>query len=955
MLKRAKMGLKWFSLVSVMALSACTYVGSSTEPSLPQGITLLEQVEGNSSELQIAYKKYRLANGLTVLLYQDQSAPLAHVDVTYHVGSNREQPGKSGFAHFFEHMMFQGSKHVGDQEHFRIINEAGGTMNGSTTQDRTNYYQTVPANQLEKVLWLEADRMGFLLDAVSQKKFEIQRDTVKNERAQRVDNAPYGLLSERVGEALYPRDHPYSWQPIGYIEDLNRVDVNDLKAFFLRWYGPNNAVLSIGGDIDEQQTLEWVNKYFGRIPSGPEVPKIAPRPAQLKQTRYISLEDQVHIPLLYITYPTVYAGAEDEVALDMFSEILGGGKSSLLHQSLVESGKALSAGSSHYCREMACTLSIYVRANPQSGLTLAQLMADVDQAIDDFAARGVSHADLQRVRSSLKASTIYSLESVADVMTQLAFGETFFGDPLYVAQVLAQFDRVTEQQVQQAYQHYIIDKPRVVMSVVPKGQRQLLAADDNYQPKPRQLPELSSVSAAELAIPQIEDDFDRSIEPPSGPAPTVKLPTLWQTQLSNGLQILATSEQATPTVTLQFSLPGGSLSEPQGKEGLAKLTGQMLMQSTLQTNAADLADQLAELGTSMSFSAGLYSQTITLTSLSENLAESLAILQQRLLSPAFDGQEFEREKARLLQSIEQKFNQPSWLASIASQRLIYGKASRLATSSFGSRESVASLSLDDVKQFWQNHYRPRGSQLVVVSNLDKSEVLAALVPLQQRWLGKAKARPLFIPGHSANGHIIYLLDKPGAVQSILRVGRLALPYDASGEYFKANLMNFNFGGNFNSRINMNLREDKGYTYGVNSGFSGFRDSGSFIISTDVRQDATADAISQLLNELERYAQTGPNQTELAYMRNAVSQQEALAYATPAQKAAFLMQMLQFDLPPEFVAEQNRITATISQSELAQLAATYLPPEQMIIVVVGDKQHLLPQLQRLGLPLQEIAL
>ncbi|WP_427982180.1 M16 family metallopeptidase, partial [Agarivorans sp.] len=415
------MGLKWFSLLGVLALAACAYVTPANEPSLPSGMRLVEQAEANGSELQIGYKKYRLANGLTVLLYQDQSAPLVHVDVTYHVGSSREQQGKSGFAHFFEHMMFQGSKHVGDQEHFRIINEAGGTMNGSTTQDRTNYYQTVPANQLEKVLWLEADRMGFLLDAVSQKKFEIQRDTVKNERAQRVDNAPYGLLSERVGEALYPRDHPYSWQPIGYVEDLNRVDVNDLKAFFLRWYGPNNAVLSIGGDIDEAQTLEWVNKYFGTIPSGPEVPKVTPWPAQLTQTRYISLEDRVHIPLLYISYPTVYAGAEDEVALDMFSEILGGGKSSLLHQSLVESGKALSAGSSHYCREIACTLAIYVRANPQSGLTLAELMKDVDQAIDDFAARGVSQADLQRVRSSLKASTIYSLESVADVVTQLAY------------------------------------------------------------------------------------------------------------------------------------------------------------------------------------------------------------------------------------------------------------------------------------------------------------------------------------------------------------------------------------------------------------------------------------------------------------------------------------------------------------------------------------------------------
>ncbi|WP_246614973.1 M16 family metallopeptidase [Agarivorans litoreus] len=947
--------LRWLSVLSILWLAACTQIDPNSSVELPKGVELVETSQTNNSDIQIAYKKYRLANGLTVLLYQDDNAPLAHVDITYHVGSNREEPGKSGFAHFFEHMMFQGSKHVGDQEHFRIINEAGGTMNGSTTKDRTNYYQTVPANQLEKVLWLEADRMGFLLEAVSQKKFEIQRDTVKNERAQRVDNAPYGLLSERVDEALYPREHPYSWQPIGYIEDLNRVDVNDLKAFFLRWYGPNNAVLSIGGDIDELQTLEWINKYFGGIPSGPEIPKITPSPAKLSETRYISLEDRIHIPLLYISYPTVYAGAEDEVALDMFSEILGGGKSSLLHQSLVESGKALSAGSSHYCREMACTLSIYVRANPQAGLTLAQLEQDVDQAINDFAERGVSAEDLQRVRSSLKASTIYSLESVSDVVTQLAFGETFFEQPLYISEVLQQFQNVNDQQVQEAYQHYIIGKPRVVMSVVPKGQTQLIAGEDNFTPAPRTLPEQQHIDDSELALREVKDNFDRSIEPPSGPAVAVKLPELWHAELTNGLQVLGTSEQPTPTVTLQFRLPGGSISEPKGKEGLAKFTAQMLMQSTQQTTAAEISDQLTELGASVSFSSGLYSQNISLSSLTESLPQVLDILQQRLLTPAFNSAEFEREKARHLQSIEQKFNQPNWLASIASQSLFFGEGSRLATSSWGSRDSVAALTLEDVKQFWQQHYQPNGSQLVAVSNLKQTQIEQALQPLQKEWQGEASKAAHLTAKPSADNNTIYLLDKPGAVQSVIRIGRLAMPYDATGEYFKANLMNFNFGGNFNSRINMNLREDKGYTYGVSSGFGGFKDSGSFVISTDVRQDATASAIRELLAELEAYSKSGPSDEELAYMRSAVSQQEALAYATPSQKASFLMQMLTFDLGPEFVATQNQITANISQAELQQLAAKYFSPEEMIVVVVGDKQQLLPELQKIGMPVQELAL
>ena len=298
---------------SLIALAGCSHqVPSSTSlfSSLPEGITLVDEVKPSSDKVVIPYTKYQLENGLTVILSPDDSEPLVHVDVTYHVGSAREEIGKSGFAHFFEHMMFQGSENVGDQEHFKIITEAGGTLNGTTNRDRTNYFETVPSNQLEKMLWLESDRMGFLLDAVSQRKFEIQRDTVKNERAQTYENRPYGLMWERMGEALYPEGHPYSWQPIGYVEDLDRVDVNDLKAFFLRWYGPNNAVLTIGGDIDVEDTLEWVNKYFGPIPKGPEVEKAEKQPAVLTEDKYITLEDNIRQPMVLAGWPTTYRGEE---------------------------------------------------------------------------------------------------------------------------------------------------------------------------------------------------------------------------------------------------------------------------------------------------------------------------------------------------------------------------------------------------------------------------------------------------------------------------------------------------------------------------------------------------------------------------------------------------------------------------------------------------------------------
>jgi zinc protease len=941
----------------VVAISGC----QSKDPSetveavaaLPEGITLLETVEkGSAGGIVIPYKKYELDNGLTVVLHEDLSDPLVHVDITYHVGSGREEVGKSGFAHFFEHMMFQGSENVGDEEHFRIVSESGGTLNGTTNADRTNYFETVPANQLEKMLWLEADRMGFFLDAVTQDKFEIQRETVKNERGQRMDNQPYGRLNERVNEALYPEGHPYSWQTIGYIEDLNRVDVNDLKEFFLRWYGPNNATLTIGGKFDAAETLTWINKYFGSIPRGPEVAKPDIPVVTLETDRYLSMEDNVALPLVYMAFPTVHLYHDDEAPLDVLMYVLGQGETSLLYKNVVKNGLAVNARAGHGCQELSCTFTVFALPNPASGTTLADLERIVRASLDEFETRGVVDDDLARVKMDIVSGMIYSLESVAGKVGRLASHQTFTGNPNFTGDDIARYENVTKEDVMRVYRQYIKGKSAVVMSIVPPGQMSMIAREDSWSRFERDLPDYTPVSEEDLAFRRAKDDLDRSVMPPSGDNPSVVLPEIWRAELENGIEVLGAINSETPTVAIQLRIEAGQRSESLDKLGLAAMTAAMLNESTTERTNEELSNELQKLGATVQFGAGNDNTILTIRSLSENLDDTLAIAAERLLQPKFDEDDFERVKAQTLQAIRQGKKQPATTAATVYQMLLYGKDNSFSYLNIGTEESVVKLTLDDVKGFYADNYSPKITSIVAVSD-QAQDALVKKLSVFEDWEGSDVIGVGFNEFPEIGETKIYLIDKPGAAQSEIRIGKRALTFDATGEYYRANLMNFTLGGAFNSRINLNLREDKGYSYGARSGFNGTRDYGSFTAQAAVRTDTTGDSIVQFENEIRNYAESGISETELAFTRRAIGQRDARNYETPGQKLGFLSQILVYDLDDDFVDKQNEILDAIGLEELSQVAAEQLSMDDMIIVVVGDKQTILPSLEELGYEIIEL--
>ncbi|NGX84347.1 pitrilysin family protein [Aequorivita sp. KMM 9714] len=903
-------------------------------------------------EFKVDFEKYTLDNGLQVIFHIDRSDPVVAIALTSHVGSAREIEGRTGFAHLFEHLLFLESENLGKGGLDKLSARIGGSgANGSTSRDRTNYFQTVPKDALEKMIWAEADKLGFFINTVTEPVLAKEKQVVKNEKRQRVDNAPYGHNFYVIHKNLYPEGHPYSWEVIGSLEDLQNATLQDVKDFYNRWYVPNNVTLTIAGDIDVDQAKKWVDKYFSEIKRGEDIPKMEKQPVTLSETKKLYYEDNfARVPQLTLTWPGVYQYHPDSYALEVLATYLAKGKKAPLYQTLVENMKLTDEVDSYqYNSEIAGQFMMQVTAFPDT--SLQDVLNGIEEGLKKFEAEGISEADLDRIKAGQETAFYQGLSSVLGKGFQLAQYEIFAGDPGFVNQDVKNILAVTPDDVMRVYNQYIKGKNYVATSFVPKNQKALALTDsklaDVVEEPIVEGAEESFDSSVVAEYEKTPSSFDRSVEPPYGESPDVKVPEVWKDELSSGIKLFGIENNEVPLVQYRIQLDGGMLLENSEKIGVSNLLAGLMTQGTATKTPEELENAIESLGASINTVATKEAIMIYGNTLAKNYDKTMSLIEEILLQPRWDEKEFELQKQSVLSQIERQKANPNSIAGIEFDKLIYGENNILSHDNFGTKESVEAITLDDLKTYYNTYFSPNITKFHVVGAVSQAEVSRSLTSLNDKWASKEVLFPEIADIKYPETSKIYFYDFPGAKQSVLNFGYPAIAA-THADFYPASLMNYRLGGGgFASQLTQELREGKGYTYGVRSGFTGTSIEGTFMISSGVRSNVTYESTALIKDILENYGKNF-NENDLEITKGYMLKSGARAFETLNSKLSMLSNISNYNYPVDYAKQREATVKALTVEEVKALAEKYIRPDKMIYVIVGDAATQLGKLDQLGL-------
>ena len=883
-------------------------------------VVILSAAAARAGEIDIPYEKFLLDNGLTLVVHEDHKAPIVAVNIWYHVGSKNEKPGKTGFAHLFEHLMFNGSENY-DDDYFQAMERIGATdLNGTTSYDRTNYFQNVPTSALDIALWMESDRMGHLLGAVKQDKLDEQRGVVQNEKRQ-YENQPYAISNELTQTACYPEEHPYSWTVIGSMQDLNDASLADVHEWFKTYYGPNNAVLAVAGDITPQTALEKVKQYFGDIPPVPPIARHQTWIAKRTGTHRQTAQDRVPQARLYRIWNIPPWGSADGDYLDLVSDVLSSGKNSRLYKRLVYDDQiATDVRASAYLLEIGGTFRIVATAKP--GVELSRVEKAIDEELQKFLAKGPTKAELTRVKNQYRANFIRGIERIGGFGGKsdiLATNMVYAGTPDYYKTTLDRVQNATAKDLKNTAAKWLSDGD-YVLEITPFAQLTTAASD-----------------------------VDRSKLPEPGTPPEAQFPAIERAELSNGLKLVLAQRHSVPLVYLRLLVDAGFAADPSAAPGMANLAMDMLDEGTKKRTALEINEQLQMLGSRLGCGAALDVCTISLNTLKDKLDPSLELFADVVLNPSFPQDEFERLQQQTLARIQREKVTPVAMAVRVFPGLLYGRDHAYGSplTGSGTEASVSAMTCAQLAEFHKRWFKPDNAALIITGDITLEQIKPRLEKLFKDWKSGEVPKKNLAPVADKASPEVYIVDRPGSQQSIIFAGFLTLPRANANEE-ATQLMNNILGGDFTSRINMNLREDKHWSYGATSMILDAKGQRMYIAYSSVQSDKTAEAMAEVQKEIQSIAgEKPPTAEEFLKTQSNVVLGLPGSWETISDVAGSVEEIVQYDLPDTYFKEYPGRILGMKTEDVQDAARSVLKPNSLVWVVVGDKAKIEPSVKALG--------